>query len=293
MIADVSAPDFANKENLKAPTQFIEPGAKKENYLQIDLNTANSTKRVEEIKSLDPVHYGFRTILFGFLSVLSLATVYFIYIYSTRYILGNVIATEQNIIFENKLIRADTSRVVSIESGATKEAIKNIVLQALYNEKIEPNKIVLISPSYLKEIEIDGKRTLTPEPQRGDDFLFTFAEKAPLTLRTIVNNEYAFGATNNQRENRSFIVLSVTAPQDATREFLRWENEMYNDMKNILRLRSTDKEIKFKDLSYNNHILRVAEDSSGTLFVYGYGAPRTIIITSDVETFDKVYNVLK
>jgi hypothetical protein len=64
-------------------------------------------------------------------------------------------------------------------------------------------------------------------------------------------------------------------------------------MKNILRFRSTDKEIKFKDLLYNNHILRVAEDSSGTLFVYGYGVPRTIIITSDVETFDKVYNVLK
>jgi hypothetical protein len=289
----IKIPDFVHKENLKSPTQFIEAGAKKENYLKVDLNTANTTKRIEEIKAIDSSNYGLKAFLYLLLTILTLSSVYFVYFYSTRYILGNVETKEQNIIFENALVRADSSRVVSIEGGATKEQIKNVVLQTLYNEKVDPGKVTLIIPSYLKEIEINGKKTLTPEPQRGDDFLFTFADHAPLTLRTIVANNYAFGETNNQRENKSFLALSVVTPQDATREFLKWENQMYADMKNILKLRDTNKEIKFKDLSYNNHQVRIAEDLDGTLLVYGFGAPRTIIIAPDTETFDKVYNVLK
>jgi hypothetical protein len=290
----IKIPEFSNKESdLPLPTQFIEAGAKKETYLKIDLNTANSTKRMENLQNTDPAHYGLRTFFYTLLSILSLISVYFIYTYSQKYIMGNVPATEQKLIFENPLVRADSSRVVSIEAGATKEAIKNVVLQALYNENVAPDKVVLISPSYLKEIEIDGKRTLTPELQRGDDFLFTFAEKAPLALRTIAGKEYAYGVVNNQRENKAFIVLSVTTPQDATRELLRWENEMYPDLKQVLKLKNSAGKISFRDLSSNNNLLRVAEDENGVVLIYGFGAPRTLIIAPDTETFERAYNVLK
>jgi hypothetical protein len=269
----IKIPDFSGEnENIKKPTQFIEEGAKKETYLKIDLNTANSTKRMENLQNIDPAHYGLRTVFYTLLSILSLISVYFIYTYSQKYIMGNIQATEQKLIFENSLIRADSSRVVSIEGGATKDAIKNVVLQALYNENVAPGKVVLITPSYLKELEIDGKRTLTPEPQRGDDFLFTFAEKAPLALRTIAGKEYAYGLINNQRENKAFLVFSVTTPQDATRELLRWENEMYNDLKQVLKLKDGAGKIAFKDLSYNNHLMRIAEDENGVVLVYGFGA---------------------
>jgi hypothetical protein len=290
----IKIPEFSKEESkIVPPTQFIETGAKKETYLKIDLNTANSTKRMENLQNIDPAHYGLRAVFFGVLSILTFVSIYFIYTYSQKYIMGNIPATEQKLIFENSLIRADSSRVVSIEAGATKEAIKNVVLQALYNENVAPEKVVLITPSYLKELEIDGKRTLTPEPQRGDDFLFTFAEKAPLALRTIAGKEYAYGITNNQRENKPFLVFSVTTPQDATREILRWENEMYSDLKQVLKLKNITGQITFKDLSYNNHLMRVAEDEDGVVLVYGFGAPRVLVIAPDTETFERTYNVLK
>ncbi len=289
----IKIPEFSKEKDIAPPTQFIETNAKKETYLKIDLNNANSTKRMEDLQNIDPAHYGLRIIFYGLLSILSLTSIYFIYTYSQKYITGNISATEQKLIFENPLLHADYSRVVSMESGATKEAIKNVVLQALYNENVAAGKIVLISPSYLKEIELDGKRTLTPELMRGDDFLFTFADKAPLSLRTILGKEYAYGATNNQRENKSFLVFSVTTPQDATRELLRWENEMYNDLKKVLQLKDITGKMNFKDLSIDNHLLRVAEDENGVFLVYGFGASRTLIVAPDTETFKRAFDVLK
>jgi hypothetical protein len=161
------------------------------------------------------------------------------------------------------------------------------------NEKVRSGETTLVIPSYLKEITIDDKRTFTPEPQRGDDFMFTFADKAPLALRTIFGNNYALGVTNSGRENKTFLVFSVTTPQDATREMLRWETEMFNDLKNILQIKTIKGNIKYRDLSQNNHLFRIAEDDEGIVLVYGFGAPRTIIITTNTETFEHAYDILK
>ena len=52
-------------------------------------------------------------------------------------------------------------------------------------------------------------------------------------------------------------------------------------------------EFKFTDLSDNNQLLRVGTDDDGVVMVYGFPAPRTIVIAPDTETYQAVVARLK
>lgn len=248
-------------------------------------------------KKLKPVDYVFRGTLFLVLSSALLVCVYLIYNYSSDFLSGGETPSEQRLVFENELVRADRSRVVSVEAGANKETVRSIIIQALQNERVNRGEISLVMPSYLRDTIVDGKRQLISELQRGDDFFFTFAVRSPLNLRTISAEKYAVGVAGvgdvTQNGSKNFFVFSVSSPPDATREMLRYETQMYYDMKEVLKLRDIKGNFYFKDLSFNNHELRVGYDDNGVAIVYGYGAPKTIIVTPDAETFEMVYQHLK
>lgn len=241
--------------------------------------------------------YVTKGIVFTLLSLILLIVVYLIYNYAQFFIDSGVSATEQNLVFENQLVRADKSRVISLEAGATREQVRTLILQALLNEKVLGGEVSLIMPSYLRDTTINGERKLISELQRGDDFFFTFAPRAPLNLRTIAAQNYAIGVvgsgSSETPETKNFLTFSVSSAPDATREMLRYEAEMYNDMRETLKLRDIKGNFYFKDQSDNNHILRVAYDDNGVVLVYGYGAPRTVIIAPDTLTFQTVYSHLK
>ena len=138
---------------------------------------------------------------------------------------------------------------------------------------------------------------MVSEPQRGDDFFFTFAVRSPLNLRTLAADTYALGTVGVTAErdtgSRNFFAFSVVSAADAVREMLRYENQIYYDMKEVLKLEDLKGEFKFKDLSDNNQLLRVGADDNGVVLVYGFPAPRTIIIAPDTETYQAVVARLK
>lgn len=244
-----------------------------------------------------PKDYILRGIVFFVLALLLLGAVFFVYNYSDQFLKTGKVTTEQKLVFENELVRADKSRVISLEAGATKEAVRNVIIQALLNEKVSTGEVSLIMPSYLRDTIVDGERKLISELQRGDDFFFTFAVRSPLNLRTLSAERYAIGTAGvgnvEESGSKNFFVFSVSSAPDATREMLRYEAEIYKDMKDILKLREIKGDFYFKDLSDNNHLLRVGYDDNGVVLVYGFGAPRTIIVAPDTATFQTVYLHLK
>lgn len=273
-------PDFNKKV-------FLDPGAKDNAKFKV------ATKQIKK----SPVDYAFRGIVFLVLSILILTAVYFVYNYALDFLDSRQKATEQNLVFENPLVRADRSRVISLEAGASKESVRSVIVQALLNERIGNGEISLVMPSYLRDTTINGERKLVSELQRGDDFFFTFAVRSPLNLRTIASEKYAIGVAgvgnSGDQTAKNFFVFSVTSAPDATREMLRYESQIYNDLKNVLKLRDVKGAFYFKDLSDNNHILRVGYDDDGVVMVYGYGAPKTIIVAPDTQTFQTIFSHLK
>lgn len=241
--------------------------------------------------------YVLRGVVFLFLAILLLVAVFAVYNYADLFLKTGTKAVEQKLVFENELVRADRSRVVSLEAGASKEQVRSIIIEAMANEKVGTGEISLVMPSYLRDTTINGTRQLVSELQRGDDFFFTFAPRSPLNLRTIAAEKYAIGTAGvgNVDENgtKNFFVFSVSSAPDATREMLTWENQIYNDMRTVLKLREIHGSFYFKDLSDNNHLLRVGYDDDGVIMVYGYGGPKTIIVAPDAETFQQVYLHLK
>lgn len=269
---------------------------------QANTETANYNPQVKfiakkKIKPTSQVDYAIRGIVFFILSLLLLAAVYFVYNYAEEFLLSGEKATERKLVFENELVRADRSRVVSLEAGASKESVRSVIVQALLNERVNKGEISLVMPSYLRDTMVNGERKLVSELQRGDDFFFTFAVRSPLNLRTISSQKYAVGTAGvgdvQANGSKNFFAYSVSSAPDAVREMLRWESQMYTDMKQVLKLRELKGDFIFKDLSYNNHVLRVGTDDTGVVMVYGFGAPKTIILAPDVETFEMVYSHLK
>ncbi len=249
------------------------PDFEKKVFVEADAREAAklSTKIAEVPKT--PKDYILQGLVFLTLALLLLIAVYFVYNYADEFLLSGNAAKEQKLVFENPLVRADRSRVISLEAGASKEAVRSIIIQALQNEKVNTGEISLVMPSYLRDTTINGERKLVSELQRGDDFFFTFAVRSPLNLRTISSQQYAVGVAGvgNVEENgtKNFLVYSVSSAADATREMLRYESQIYNDMRELLKLRDLRGDFYFKDISDNNHLLRVGYDDTGVVMVYG------------------------
>jgi hypothetical protein len=265
----------------------------------LDPSSQNNSRRVVRVRSAPQtkVDYVVQGLVFLILTVLIVTAIYFVYNYAEDFLLSGEKATERKLVFENPLVRADRSRVVSLEAGASKESVRSVIIQALLNERVNKNEISLVMPSYLRDTVINGERKLVSELQRGDDFFFTFAVRSPLNLRTIASQKYAVGTAGvgnvQQDGSKNFLVFSVSSAPDATREMLRYESQMYNDMQGVLKLKEVKGDFYFKDLSANNHTLRVGYDKEGVVMVYGFGAPKTIIMAPNVETFEMVYSHLK
>lgn len=253
-----------------------------------------STKRIVVVKKPD---YIFRGLLFGILALFMFLGVYFVYNYALDFLDTREKALEQKFVFENPLLRGDKSRVISLEAGANRETVRSILIQALKNERVTKGEVSIITPAYLRDTVLEGERRLVSEPQRGDDFFFTFSVRSPLNLRTLAGEKYALGAagitSDRDTGTRNFFMFSVNSAPDAVREMLRYETQIYYDMKEVLKLKDLNGEFRFKDLSDQNQLLRVGYDDSGVVLVYGFPTPRTVLVAPDTETYQFVTSRLK
>lgn len=233
-------------------------------------------------------------VAYTFGGVLLLMLTYFIFIYAESYFNRSVDVQTGSFVYENDLVRGDSSRAVGMESGVAREVIKNNLLQTLYNEDLKIDQLVIITPTYLREsTQTDGKKAFLSETMRGDDFFFSFAPSAPLAMRTISANKYALGATNASGKMEGFIAIEVSEKSAGLRELLRYEPFIYQDMKDTLKLRDLIGEAVFKNITINNHELRALTDNEGVVMVYGFAGNKVVVFTSSVDAFEQVFQRLK
>ena len=192
----------------------------------------------------------------------------------------------------NSFVRSDFNRSISLEPGINNDDIRKAILRAIYNEEVKPDKVTVLTPMKSRETEFQGKKIFVTEAIRGDDVFFMFARSAPIALRTISSDQYALGVANVLGKNETFFTFSVTDKIMAIKEMTGYEANMYNDFKELMRLRETSGETSFKDISINNHMLRVMTDSEGIVMVYGHGRDKKIVIAGNVDTFTKVFERL-
>lgn len=281
-VMPVAIPDFKKLEQEK----------KIEEAIVTEVN--DTDKKVFYVKKVD---YTFRAAIFGILSIFLLLGVYFVYNYSLDFLETKEKVKEQNFVFENQLVRGDRSRVISLEAGSNRETVRGVLIQALKNDRVNKGEVSIITPSYLRDTWVGEERKLISEPQRGDDFFFTFAPRSTLNLRALSGQAYALGTVGVSDDNlngtRNFLAFSVSSAPDAVREMLRYENQIYFDMKEVLNLPEITGGFAFKDVSDNNQLLRVGSDDNGIVLVYGFPSPKTILIAPDVQTYMSLITRLK
>lgn len=233
-------------------------------------------------------------VAYTFGAVLLLMLTYFVFTYAQSYFNRSVEVQSGSFVYENELVRGDSSRAVGVESGVAREVVKNNLLQTLYNEDLKIDQLVIITPTYLREsTQADGKKAFLSETMRGDDFFFSFAPSAPLALRTISADKYALGATNASGKSEGFIAIEVSEKSAGLRELFRYEPFIYQDMKDTLKLRDLVGEAVFKNITINNHELRALTDNEGVVMVYGFAGNKVVVFTSSVDAFQHVFQRLK
>lgn len=228
---------------------------------------------------------------FGALCLISIS--YFVYHYADMYINTRATVTQTAFVFDNPLVRADSTRTMSVEAGIAREVIRSSIVQTLRNEDVQADKVTVVVPSYLRENVQDGKKIFISELMRADDFLFTFAPAAPLALRTAAAGEYALGLVNANGKAEGFVAISMNDKVAGLREFLHYEPSMYADFKDTLALRAFTGEAKWRDVTVNNYDLRILSDADGVILVYGFATPKTVVIAPNTDVFAKVSQRLK
>lgn len=234
-----------------------------------------------------------RGVAFTFGAVSLILLTYLVFKYANAYLDSQTPVTQTAFVFDNTLVRADNTRTMSVESNVAPEVIRNSVVQAMNNEVVQADKLTVVVPSYLRETTQNNKKVYMSEILRADDFLFTFAPSAPLALRTAASGEYAIGMVNATGKVEGFMAISMNDKVSGLREFLSYEPFMYTDLKDTLSLKTFTSEAKWRDVSVNNHDLRVLADNDGVILVYGFATPKVVVTAPNTDVFEKVSQRLK
>jgi hypothetical protein len=254
-------------------------------------------KRVEREKFIENIKddskHIFKGVSYFIFALIFIFLAFLVFKYADVFINRKVNTENKTFVIDNDLIRADNSRVISIESGAKLSAIRDTVLPVMQNEEVKLGLVTVVSPSYLRQSDINGKKVFVSEAMRGDEVFFIFAQSAPLSLRAISSDKYALGVTNVLGKNENFFAFSVTDKVTATKELFAYESAMYGDFKSVFRLREATGTITIKDISINNHELRAVMDGEGMLMVYGFAGAKAIIMAPNIDTFEKAFERLK
>ncbi len=105
--------------------------------------------------------------------------------------------------------------------------------------------------------------------------------------------QYMFGM-HNYNGNQRFLILKIGAYDTAFSGMLKWEQNLWQDFKEIFELKDVDAtstpnfgiEIKtFQDATYDNKDARIVKDNLGNIiFLYSIIDDNTVVITTSVDT---------
>lgn len=127
------------------------------------------------------------------------------------------------------------------------------------------------------------------------DFFTLVTDRLPPSLIRSFYRDYMFGI-HSFNGNTPFIIVEIDFFDNAFAGMLRWEDFMADDMFPLFAIEGVDKSIrekKFKDLVFRNQDIRILTDAQDQiLLVYSFPDRQTLIITTDIETFDEIINRL-
>ncbi|PIP73618.1 MAG: hypothetical protein COW88_01230 [Candidatus Lloydbacteria bacterium CG22_combo_CG10-13_8_21_14_all_47_15] len=135
--------------------------------------------------------------------------------------------------------------------------------------------------------DIVGIRELVP----ADRFLSDIAEHMPSALGRSLTGEYMYGihAFNG---NTPFLILKIEFFENAFASMLRWEKDIVEDIMPIFGVSPVPAWMfgaSFEDMTYKNRDIRVIRDQMNeAALIYAFTDRGTLLITTDIDTFDEV-----
>ncbi len=147
----------------------------------------------------------------------------------------------------------------------------------------------------------------------ADEFLKLIKANVPATLQRTLKPKYMFGM-HNFNGNQKFLILKVGSYDTAFSSMLSWEDNLWQDFKDLFALKSTEPAIintevatdtevlnpdslnssiieikKFQDASFSNKDCRIVRDNNGKIvFLYSIIDDSTIVITTSTDTLKEI-----
>ncbi len=170
---------------------------------------------------------------------------------------------------------------------------KRIILGTLLDKRLEDvlayeKKEAKLDPGQISELYFikgeEGNQFLLS----AEEFLSLSTNKSPEAVRRSLLDRFMFGFHNTSDSIQPYIVLKTEFFQNTFTGMLKWEPEMFEDIKTWF----SDKEFSsqsFTDRVLKNKDIRELKDNAGnTVILYGFLDKETLVITTNEATFLEV-----
>jgi hypothetical protein len=248
----------------------------------------------EEVLGIEhDISFFYRSVAYFIGSLVFITLAFYLFWFSTSTIDTAKSAIINAVTFGDEFIRTDDSVVINADPSKNPNQTKMDVVQFLLNQEVKFGNLIVASPEYVRQIQNGDKIEIQSNKIRGDEFVGIFFPSTSLALRTVAGESYAIGTVNLSSKNENFIALSIANTPVAYKEFLAYEKNAYNDLKDVFGLRNTVGTASFKEVSVNNNVLRALVDDEGIIMVYGFVGTKTLVFTKNADIFEEVYRRLK
>lgn len=203
---------------------------------------------------------------------------------------------------QEKVVEKDISKSIITPDLIEKININDLNLNRVattLKERVDQSSTKL---GQIKNIYLtDGKDT-SEEIITSTKFLSLIKASIPDEIQRTIKSQYMFGM-HNFDGNQRFLILKTGSYDVTFAGMLSWENDLWQDFKEIFSLKSDDNidsseensigiEIKkFQDAIFNNKDCRVVRNQAGEIiFLYSVIDKNTVIITTNVNTLREIIN---
>lgn len=189
---------------------------------------------------------------------------------------------EQAVLTVPRLIFVSEQQAFDITGKEREELLANFkVIREMFQLRL--NTVAQIYPIRT----IAGVQELVPASR----FLSDLTEQMPSALARSLSGDYLYGihAFNG---NTPFLILKIEFFENAFASMLRWEENFAEDIMPIFGISPVPAWMPgtpFEDFTYKNRDLRVLRDRLENIaLLYTFTDRETLVITTDIDTFDEV-----
>jgi hypothetical protein len=225
-------------------------------------------------------------------------------IISLIFILGGILSVGiPYLLVNNKETTKNTNEKDISKSIITADLVEKININDLNLDRVATTLRERVDQSstklgQVKNIYLTDGKDITEQIITSTKFLTLIKANIPDEIERTIKPQYMFGM-HNFDGNQRFLILKTGSYDLSFAGMLSWENDLWQDFKEIFSLKSDDNseqttslgiEIKkFQDAVFSNKDCRVVKNSSGEIvFMYSVIDKNTVVITTNVNTIREI-----